>query len=105
MKYLYLVLSCLFMSACSVTQVHLHYVPPPMDRSAPTKTCARFVIPELPTVPATPIDEYSAVADNEDIKRVHVLVNYIEKLRIHISETKRQLNASYQKHLTDCLSE
>ena len=105
MKYLYLFLVCLFTTACSVSQVHVHYVPAPSDKPLSSKACARFIFPELSPVPTIPIEEYSAIPDSEDIKRVHVLVNYIEKLRVHISETKRQLNVSYQKHLTDCMTE
>lgn len=105
MKYLYLFLMCVITSACSVSQVNLHYVPISVDKPLSSKTCTPFLMPEMLPVPAAPIHEYAAIPDHEDTGRIHVLVNYIEKLRMHISETKRQLNTNYQKHLADCQSE
>lgn len=96
---------CMLITACSIVSNNVQYVymnSAEHDSSvSKKKTCAKFELPEWESIPPIPLEDYSA-ARNDNGDKVLVLVSYIERLRLHVSDTKKSINARYQQYLSAC---
>lgn len=69
------------------------------------KECPVYKPPEIGPTPLAPIAEFSILGRNDQDKRDEILLDYIEKLRLHISTMNKENNKTYLKYIAQCASE
>lgn len=64
--------------------------------------CLPYVAPVFEPTPGAPLKEFQQLRPGEEAKQVALLLGYIEKLRHHISQIKRQSAASHAEYVQRC---
>ena len=110
MKKLFVLAISAAICACSVTNVTLNYTVAQNQQGASVVserklTCSIFELPEFDPVPQIPLEEYAALPKNGNAARTQLLIDYIKRLRLHISTFRKTLKSSHRDYLNECGTE
>lgn len=102
---IYLIL-LLFLLSCNTT-VNNSYTatitnPQPIFSSKSKDICVNYKMLDLGITPLIPLKELELLTEKDHKKKIAILIDYIEKLRIHVKDVKKITAEEYQTHLEKC---